>query len=141
MVVVSGEALNLAAGFGFNGYDSKGHPQWDMLRNVSIWDVEVVKYCLCEEFLSIWDLRVMNIGEAVEQRGKLCDRVEAVGAFTYLGDMVSAGGGCEAARERCGWVKFRECGELLYGRRFPLRLKGAIYESYVRPAMLYGSEA
>ena len=34
-----------------------------------------------------------------------------------------------------------ECGELLYGRRFPLRLKGAVYESYVRPAMLYGSEA
>ena len=38
-------------------------------------------------------------------------------------------------------VKFRECGELWYGRGFPLRLKGAVYESYVRPAMLYGSEA
>ena len=36
---------------------------------------------------------------------------------------------------------FREFGELLYGRRFPLRLKGAVYKSYVRPAMLYGSEA
>ena len=30
---------------------------------------------------------------------------------------------------------------LLYGRRFPLRLKEAVYMSYVRPAMLYGSEA
>ena len=29
------------------------------------------------------------------------------------------------------------CGELLYGRRFSLRLKGAVYKSYV----LYGSEA
>ena len=29
---------------------------------------------------------------------------------------------------------------LLYDRRFPLRLKGAVYRSYVRPAMLYGSE-
>ena len=40
------------------------------------------------------------------------------------------GGGCEAAvtaRTRCGWVKIRECGELLYGRRFPLMLKGAVY--------------
>ena len=45
------------------------------------------------------------------------------------------------ARTRCGWVKFRECGELLYGRRFPLRLKATVYMSYVRPAILYESEA
>ena len=40
--------------------------------------------------------------------------------------MVSAGGGCEAAvtvRTRYGLAKLRECGELLYGRRFPLRQK------------------
>ena len=30
---------------------------------------------------------------------------------------------------------------MLYGRKFPLRLKGAVYESYIRPAILYGSEA
>ena len=34
-----------------------------------------------------------------------------------------------------------ECSELLYGSRFSLRLKGAVYESYVGRAMLYGSEA
>ena len=33
-----------------------------------------------------------------------------------------------------------ECGELLFGRRFPLKLKGTAYMSYVRPAILYGSE-
>ena len=36
--------------------------------------------------------------------------------FTYVGDSVSADGGCEAAvaaRTRCVLVKFRECGELL----------------------------
>ena len=35
----------------------------------------------------------------------------------YLGDRLRAGGGCEAAmiaRTWCGWVKFRECIELLY---------------------------
>ena len=45
-----------------------------------------------------------NIGEAVEQEVKLCDEVETVSDFTYLGDRVSAGGGCEAsvtARPRC----------------------------------------
>ena len=71
-----------------------------------------------------------SIGEAVEQEVKLCDEVETVSEFTYLGDRVSAGGGCEAAvtaRTRCGWIRFWECGEFLYGRMFPLRLKGAVY--------------
>ena len=80
----------------------------------------------------------------MEQEEKLCDEVETVREFTYLGDWVSAGGGCEAAvtaRTRCGWVRFRECSELLYGRRFYLKLKWAIYKSYVRPAILHGSEA
>ena len=47
----------------------------------------------------------------------------------------------EHVRTRCGLVKIRECGELLYGMRFPLKLKEAIYRSYVRPVILYGSEA
>ena len=53
-------------------------------------------------------------------------------------------GGCESpvtAITRCWWVKFRDCRELLYGRRFPMKLKTAVYGSYVRPAILYGSEA
>ena len=63
-----------------------------------------------------------NIGEAVEQEAKLCDEVETVREFTYLGARVSAGGRYEAAvtaRAKCKWIKFRECGELLCGRRFP----------------------
>ena len=35
--------------------------------------------------------------EADRQEEKLCDDVETVGEFSYLGDWVSAGGGCEAA--------------------------------------------
>ena len=83
-----------------------------------------------------------NIGEAVEHEEKLCDEVETAREFTYLGDKVNAGGGCEAvvtARTRCGWVRFKECSELLYGR-FPLMPKGVVYRSYGRPAILYGSE-
>ena len=70
--------------------------------------------------------------------------METVREFTYLGDRVSAGEGCEAvvsARRRCGWVKFMECSELLYDRKSALKMKGAVYESYVWPAMLYKSEA
>ena len=64
--------------------------------------------------------------------------------YKYFGDRVSAGGGCEAnitARIRCGWAKLRECGELLHGRRFPQKLKGAVDKSYVRPAIQHVSEA
>ena len=46
----------------------------------------------------------------MEQEEKLCDEVETVREFTYLGDSVSAGGGCEAvvtSIARCGWVNFR----------------------------------
>ena len=49
-----------------------------------------------------------NMGEAVEQEEKSCDEVETVRQFTYFGDKVSAGGGCEAvvtAGTRCAWVK------------------------------------
>ena len=31
------------------------------------------------------------------------------------------------ARSRCGWAKLRECIELLNRKRFPLRLKWAVY--------------
>ena len=85
-----------------------------------------------------------NIGEAVEQEVKLCDEVETVSELTYLGDRVSAVGGCEAAvtaRTRCWWVEIMECSELLYGRRFPLDLKGAAHRSYAKPEILHGSEA
>ena len=57
---------------------------------------------------------------------------------------MSAGGGCETAvttRTRCGWAKSMEYSELLHDRRFSLRLKGAVHKSYVRPAILHGSEA
>ena len=56
---------------------------------------------------------------------------------------MNSGGGCEAAvtaRARIGWVKFRECGELLNSKRFLLKLKGMVYRSCLRSAMLYGSE-
>ena len=36
---------------------------------------------------------------------------------------------------------FREYSELLYDRRFPLRLMEAVYENYLRPAIQHGSEA
>ena len=65
----------------------------------------------------------------MEQEEKLCNEVETVRELPYLGDRVSEGGGCETAvtaSKRCGWVIFWERCELLYGRRFPLKLRGAV---------------
>ena len=55
---------------------------------------------------------------------------------------MSAGGGCEAAviGRTTLWVKLRECGELLHGRRFLLGQKGAVCKSYVRTEIVYESE-
>ena len=37
-------------------------------------------------------------------------------------------------------VKFRECGELLLGNEFSLKIKCKVYRSSARSAILYGSE-
>ena len=59
----------------------------------------------------------------------LCDEVETVKGFCYLGDRLNTSGGCETAvttRVRIEWMKFRECGELLLGR-FSLKMKGMVH--------------
>ena len=74
---------------------------------------------------------------------ELCDGVETVDSFCYLGDRLDSHGGCESAvtaRMRLGWRKFRECGDLLRGKRYSLKTKGKVYRTCVRSAMLYGSE-
>ena len=87
--------------------------------------------------------RCTDVGDGTEEPVEvLCDEVETVEGFCYLGDRLNASGGCETAvtlRVRIGWMKFRECGELLRGR-FSFRMKGMVYRSCVRSAMLYGSE-
>ena len=78
-----------------------------------------------------------------DQSEKWCDYMETVTEFSYLGDGINSGGGCEVAvtsRTRIGWAKFRECHDLLCGRTFSLKIKGIVYKSCVRSAMLYGSE-
>ena len=57
---------------------------------------------------------------------------------------MNASGRSEAAmtaRTRIGWIKFREYGELVHWRKVLLKIKGRLYQSRVRSAMLYGSEA
>ena len=91
--------------------------------------VKRVTPSLARDFVcSVCDKRSREL--VVPPLEKLCDDVETVRGFCYLGDRVNASGGCEAAvtaRVRAGWMKFRECEQLLSGKRFPLRLKGMVY--------------
>ena len=71
------------------------------------------------------------------------DVFERVGKFCYLGDMINANGGAESAsvaRGRCAWQKFRELSPILTAKHISLKLKGKVYDTCVRSAMLYGSE-
>ena len=63
--------------------------------------------------------------------------------FCYLGDMLSAGGGCELAaitRCKCAWGKFRQLLPLLTNHHLPLLTRGKVYSSCVRSVMLHAAE-
>lgn len=50
IIFITGEAVNNAAGLGFNGYDDKGNAKWDLLNNVKIYELEV---CIVNIFLKM----------------------------------------------------------------------------------------
>ena len=71
------------------------------------------------------------------------DKLEVVASFCYLGDMLSAGGGCEmvvTTRLKTAWKKFREVLPVLTSRHLSYMTRGHVYSSCVRSAMLHASE-
>ena len=71
------------------------------------------------------------------------EKLEVVPQFCYLGDMLSAGGGCDLAaitRCKCAWGKFRQLLPLLTNRHLPLLSRGRVYAVSVRSVMLHASE-
>ena len=79
-------------------------------------------------------IKEVNVGDSV---------LEAVDRFCYLGDMLSAAGGCDAAaiaRCKCAWGKFHELLPLLTARPLPFKARGRLYCSVVRNSMLHAVE-
>ena len=71
------------------------------------------------------------------------DKLEVVASFCYLGDMLSAGGGCEIAvttRVKTAWKKFRELLSVLTSCHLSKKTHGHVYSSCVQSAMLHASE-
>ena len=71
------------------------------------------------------------------------DKLEVVASFCYLGDMISAAGGCDLAttmRVKTAWKKFNELLPVLSSRHLSYKTRGRVYSTCVRSAMLHASE-
>lgn len=81
-----------------------------------------------------------KIGE-VEMQGEQIKRTEE---FKYLGSTVQTNGGSEKEVEKrvqAGWSAWKKITGILCDRRVPAKVKGKLFKTMVRPAMLYGMEA
>ena len=66
-----------------------------------------------------------------------------VASFCYLGDMLSAAGGCELStttRVKTAWKKFKDLLPVLSSRHLSFKTRGCVYSSCVRSTMLHASE-
>ena len=71
------------------------------------------------------------------------DKLEVEASFCYLGDMLSAAGGCELStttRVKNAWKKFKDLLPVLSSRHLSFKTRGRVYSSCVRSAMLHAIE-
>ena len=81
-----------------------------------------------------------DLGEELKMNG---DQIKRVECFKYLGSTIEAEGGVEREvnnRIQSGWKSWREVSGVLCDRKMPVKLKGKVFKTVVRPAMLYGLE-
>ena len=70
-------------------------------------------------------------------------KVPRVKEFKYLGSTVQESGGCEREvkkRVQAGWNGWRRVSGVICDKRLPARVKGKVYSSVIRPAMVFGLE-
>ena len=71
------------------------------------------------------------------------DKLEVVASFCYLGDMLSAAGGCELSTTthvKIAWKKYKELLPVLSSHHLSFKTRGRVYSSCVPSAMLHASE-
>ncbi|MCJ8737661.1 hypothetical protein PDJAM_G00026650 [Pangasius djambal] len=71
------------------------------------------------------------------------EEVKKVQEFKYLGSTVQSNGQCGKEvkkRVQAGWNGWRKVSGVLCDRKISARIKGKVYKTVVRPAMLYGLE-
>ena len=70
-------------------------------------------------------------------------KVPKIKEFKYLRSTVQESGGCEREvkeRVQAGWNGWRRVSGVIFDKRLPARVKGKVYSSVVRPAMVYELE-
>ena len=70
------------------------------------------------------------------------DKLEVVASF-YLGNILSAGGGCEitfTTHVKTAWMKFRELLPVLTSRHLSYKTRDHVYSSCMQSAILHASE-
>ena len=71
------------------------------------------------------------------------ENLERVNTFNYLGTTLAENGDLDAEmthRLQSGWKNWKRVSRILCDRRISLRVKGKVYKTVVRPAMMYGAE-
>ena len=71
------------------------------------------------------------------------ENLERVNTFKYLGATLAENGDLDAEmthRIQSGWKNWKRISGILCDRRISLRVKGKVYKTVVRPAMMYGAE-
>ena len=71
------------------------------------------------------------------------ENLERVNIFKYLGATLADTGDLDAElahRIQSGWNNWKRVSGILCDRRISLRVKGKLYKTVVRPAMMYGAE-
>jgi len=75
-----------------------------------------------------------------DSKGNALMQVET---FKYLGSVINAKGGCEEDvmhRIKPVWQKWKELSGVVCDRKMPVAVKGKVYKTMIRPAMMYGAE-
>ena len=88
---------------------------------------------LCAVHRTLQSTYIFHVGEEVER----------VTHFKYLGTSIEEERGMEtdiAKRVAAGWMNSKKCSGVLCDKRMPVKLRGKVYRTVVRPAMLYGAE-
>ncbi|CAG5009407.1 unnamed protein product [Parnassius apollo] len=94
-------------------------------------NVAKTEYMVCNNT----DLTSLRIGD---------DTVERTDNFRYLGSVLDASGDIDRdikARISAAWAKWREVTVVICDPKMPVKLKGQVYKTIIRPVLTYGSEA
>ena len=82
-------------------------------------------------------------GQGREPVKILGEELQRVHHFKYIGSSVEDTGGMTkeiSQRVSAAWGNWKRCSGVLCDRRMQVKLKGKVYKTVIRPALLYGAE-